>query len=364
MTALLAGLLLVAPTASAIEYGGVGGRPANPDPKVPKSNSIFIYKIALGDTKQDAVTVINNTQRPKTLQIYAVDSLVSSGGALACKQKAEDRDEVDTWISLSQSEVTLQPLSNTDVSFDVTVPATDVSPGEHNGCIVVQAKNQTSQKDGGGIALTTRTAMRVQVTVPGKVKQGMEFAGYRIVEKNEDYLINIKVKNIGNVSTDADIKTSTRYFFGLPYDKRNSTFNVLPFVTAEYNFDLKRPFWGFLYTSKPSLSYDADPGPGKDVRKAEGNRVWFWVWPKPLAALIELVVLALIVGGVFLYRRRKEEDASLDGWQAYRVKKRDTLTSVAKARGTSARLLARANNVKRSYQPKAGQSIKAPRKSK
>ena len=47
--------------------GGVGGRPANPDPDIPRSQSIFIYTLKTGETKNDQIYLSNSSQTSETV---------------------------------------------------------------------------------------------------------------------------------------------------------------------------------------------------------------------------------------------------------------------------------------------------------
>lgn len=349
-------------SASAIEYGGIGGRPANPDPKVPRSDSIFIYSLAGSAQKSDAITLLNNTDQPKTLKVYATDALVSSGGALSCRQEVEPKDEVGSWIALSQSSVTLAPFSNQAVPFTVTVPA-NASPGEHNGCIAVQEQNQQPQQQAGGIALSTRTALRVAVTVPGEITRTLEITGHTIGRNPKgDYFTNLKVKNAGNVSVEADVKATTRYVFGLKQQQAGGTFSLLPNVEADYNFEIKRPFWGLFYLSQASATYQPDLN--SDRRKTvHGPTRIFWVWPQPVAAAIEVLGLLILAGGAWAVRRRREQQVAFRTLKSYTVKRGETLDSLADRYGVSVRRLAKINAVTPDYALKARQRIKVPAKS-
>ena len=86
--------------ARAIEYGGIGGRPAYPRPDNPRTDSIFVHNVEAGQIIEEGVRAINNTQEIKTLLIYAADSTPSSGGGFACKQLLEEQKGVGTWIAL------------------------------------------------------------------------------------------------------------------------------------------------------------------------------------------------------------------------------------------------------------------------
>ena len=56
--------------------GGIGGRPANPDPNNPRTESIFIYTLDKGASKQDQVLVSNGSSETKTVELYTVDGVV------------------------------------------------------------------------------------------------------------------------------------------------------------------------------------------------------------------------------------------------------------------------------------------------
>ncbi len=90
-------------TVSAVEYQGVGGRPANPVKGNERSKSIFIYELKPSQKKTDAVQIYNNTDTERTIKIDAVDSIISSGGAFACAQSAEAKKDVGAWVQTEQA---------------------------------------------------------------------------------------------------------------------------------------------------------------------------------------------------------------------------------------------------------------------
>ena len=152
--------------AAAIEYGGFGGRPANPKPDNPRTQSIFIYELDKGQSTEDAIMVVNNTPSTKTLLVYPTDTSSDADGEFSCKQFLEEKTDVGSWISMETQEVTLAPNTNQVIPFKVTVPD-NALPGENNGCIAVQEKKEGDAS--AGLHISTRTAIRLIVTVPGRV---------------------------------------------------------------------------------------------------------------------------------------------------------------------------------------------------
>src|SRR5689334_17563344 len=95
--------------ALAAEYGGIGGRPAHPDTSNSRTDSIFVFSLDPGGRGQNAVRVYNNSTTKKTIAVYPVDSQVSSGGAFACAQQADEKRAVGSWMKLEKESVTLDP---------------------------------------------------------------------------------------------------------------------------------------------------------------------------------------------------------------------------------------------------------------
>lgn len=86
--------------AGAIEFRGLGGRPANPDHAVPYSDTWFLYTLAPGEVKEDAVIVQNATEEAQQVLVYPADTTPSSDGGFALKQRVETMTEVGSWIRL------------------------------------------------------------------------------------------------------------------------------------------------------------------------------------------------------------------------------------------------------------------------
>lgn len=160
------------------QSGGIGGRPANPDPDNPRTQSIFIHTLEAGSSVDDSVLVSNRTGEERTIEIYAVDGVVTNTGAYTCEQRSESRDGVGRWISLAESEVTLQYGEERIVDFTLQMPEiADI--GEHNGCIVFESKRDLDEQSG-GIRINTRQALRVVATIPGDLKREVNISSFAV----------------------------------------------------------------------------------------------------------------------------------------------------------------------------------------
>lgn len=126
-------------SAAAAQSGGIGGRPANPDPKNPRTQSIFIYTLKRGATKTDQVRISNNSSKTQTIELGVVDAIVTNTGSFSCRQNSEEKTDIASTIQLAETEVTLEPKQNREIDFTVTMPET-ADVGEHNACLVFQSK--------------------------------------------------------------------------------------------------------------------------------------------------------------------------------------------------------------------------------
>jgi len=346
---------------SAIDQGGIGGRPARPVPGNPRSQSIFVHTTKPGEQAKDAIEVINNTSETKRVLVYAVDSQVSSGGAFACAQAADKPISVGEWVALTQGEVTLNPGAKQTVDFTIKVPK-DTTPGEHNGCIVIQDTKQQTQSDNNGIVLSLRSAIRVAITVPGDIKKGLAFTGLGFTAKDDaKLLLSTALKNSGNVSLDTEVEVKLSYAFGAAASKAGGNFPVLSSSEGRFNFESSRPFWGGWYKLTATARYDDNLANslGEGSANATTQRsMWVFIAPDPLAAVIEAIAAVVLVGGIaYLVYRKRHHKQMVRRATDHLVKPGEDLHAIAEMHAMQWKHLARINKLKPPYQIKAGQKL-------
>jgi hypothetical protein len=359
--AIVAMVLYSAPV-HAVESGGIGGRPANPDPGNPRTESIFVFTVDPGQKADNAVKIYNNGEGEKTIDVYAVDSQISSGGAFACSQKVDERRNVGSWVKLSKQSVTLASGETETIPFNLEVPG-NAAPGEHNGCIAIQESDQTPQAAGNGIALSFRSAIRVSVTVKGELKKELAFTRLEGGRGKEDKIaVNAALRNTGNVSLDTDIDVRVKSIFGTTVSKTGGEFPILAGGESEFNFETDEPFWGGVYFLSAKASYNPDPSAGlgdKSNSAAIGKSKLFVAVPKPMALVIELLVLAVVsLGSVLFIRRRRVHKRWHRHGKFYIVKEGESIQQVAEKFNLPWKTIAKVNRIKAPYHLKAGEHLR------
>jgi hypothetical protein len=368
---LTAAVLAVPAAVSAVGYGGIGGKPANPQSNNPRTQSIFIYTLKPGQLANDGVRLVNNTKQQQTISVYPVDSVLSSGGMFSCAQQADPKKDVGSWITMQSSTVTLAPNSNKVVPFTVTVPDSgNIDVGEHDGCIAIQSASETAtQSTKSGVLLSFRSAIRVVVTIPGKIVKKLDISSVAVsLAKDNKYQVSPTVQNSGNVSLDTTLKVSLISPFGMTTSATNEGSSpVLPRTKASWNYELKRPFWGGFYRAKVVASYNSNPSAqigesnNADQATKEKDSALFFVVPSPAAALVELGVVAIIAGAVVLFvKKRLHAKHVKHHWKEYAVEEGDTLEEFAKKHHVSWKKIAKVNKLKAPYVLRKGQKLKLP----
>ena len=362
-TLLSISIIIIASTSSFADSSGIGGKPANPDPNNPRSESIFVKRVVPGDNVSDNVEVINGSDVSKNILIYSTDSITSSGGAFACAQAVDPIKSVGGWIQLSQKTVTVAPNSKTIVPFNINIPK-NAEPGEQDGCIVLQEEKTPTLQ--GGISLSFRTAIRVAILVNGDIVKNLSAAGLNISFNDLRLILSPEVKNTGNVSIDTTIETTLKSLFGQTIDTKTNTYPVLRGQLTKWNFEFGKPFWGGFYEASYDLSYDksnnfiGSNSEGTIIQWINGPRQIIFVLPSPLAIIIELIVAAALIiipTRIILNRNRKLEIKKT--WVQYIIEG-EQIQDLAKLYNIPWKQLAKTNNLTAPYTLKKGQVLMVP----
>ncbi|QQS17846.1 LysM peptidoglycan-binding domain-containing protein [Candidatus Saccharibacteria bacterium] len=367
---LVVSILLFTHASVFAQAGSMGIAPANPLVGNLRSRSIFIHTLKGGETVEDGVRVFNYSKEARTVKLDAVDSIAAVDGSFSCKQNSEKKTEVGLWIRLSVKEVVVQPGANETVPFTITVPK-EAGPGEHGACITAQDTKNIGSKSEGGIALGFRNAIRVAITVPGKIVKQLNIKNIAIGRNDKgNYTVSPVSKNTGNVSLDATSRAQLKSIFGQQTPVQKATYPVMPGATTGWAFEFKRPFWGGVYKAQVSIAYDSDTNTyigdttGQE-RKVRASTGYFIMVPTWQALVVEIAVpLALVFILITFLRRRRLRRLAHKRLQKYTVAPGDTVMSIAEVHGIDWKQLAKVNIIKAPYLIEYGQTLLLPQPKK
>ncbi|MET0980358.1 MAG: LysM domain-containing protein [Candidatus Saccharimonadales bacterium] len=362
-------LLIAVTDVSAISSGGIGGRPAYPDPNNPRTQSIFIFNVDKGETKKDVILVANNSDSKQTINLYAVDGVVTNTGSFTCSQESEARQNVGAWTRIDKTVVVLDAGKTEEVGFSVSMPAA-ADVGEHNGCIVFQVAEDEGEASG-NVRIRTRQAIRVVATVPGDLKRSVEITGFSTGTQagNQSYILNLK--NNGNVSADVDSKVYLKSLFGRIVYENGGGYPVLADRPLDLTFvDESRPFFGGWYYASAEISYDDRAGTFGTAnsqyltKKVTDSQVLFRA--PTIGGALTMTLVILLVAGItgWLLRKRYNKRSALKVWQSQTIGKTDSIQSIATQHGITWQKLASVNGISAPYVLKEGDTLLVPPKEK
>lgn len=348
------------------DTGGIGGRPARPDPKNPRSQSIFIHTAERGETVEDVVLITNTSNRKREIEVYAVDSDIANTGAYTCRQKSESVVESGGWIELSKSRLELEPKDEVEVPFTITVPE-KADVGEHNACLVFADIADVKDDKQSGIRLRTRQAVRVVTTIPGNLHRKVNFKSFTVENSFAGQRFMVELENRGNVSADTNIKVSLKSLFGKEVYTNGGVYPIISDQKLELTFDNEKPiFWGGWFTASAKAEYNIDAsklGFDKSQNKtgiSTKEESMFIIPSIGAIAIIVSTLLLLLIGLIWLITRRVKFKKRQQAWADYKVNEGDTITDLAANRRVDWKIIAKTNKLTAPYALTPGQVIKVP----
>ncbi len=174
-------------------------RPVKFDPDRPATQSYFIYDPSAGQQFEDSVRLLNSGSETGTVRLYPVDAATGRTSGVVYLSAEDARDQVGSWISLSESEITLAPGEERIVPFTVAVPA-DATPGQYVGGLVAEdvQLRETANEGALTIRMQNRTVVAVQLNVPGPLMEEMSITDVTTSVSHGYQFVQIGVHNSGN----------------------------------------------------------------------------------------------------------------------------------------------------------------------
>ncbi|MFA6528600.1 MAG: hypothetical protein WCT46_03605 [Candidatus Gracilibacteria bacterium] len=297
----------------AIEYGGIGGYPANPDPENTSTNQWFIYTLNLGETIEDSIIIENTSSEAVNVKLYPADYTASTDGGFALEQEVESRDEVGSWVTLSATGLVVEAMSQIVVPFTITVPNdSSVDVGEHMGGILIE---KVSDEEGseGGLQINLRVGVRIYITIPGEVSESVA-VGTIMFDTNLDKRIGVvttNIENSGNVSENVKVSTSVENVYPI-FDKIWSYFpvenerslQVLRDDDLVSNFEFNLPLFSYVKINS-KIEYTDKNG---EIVTVEADPVQTWIYPPLMWSIITIASIfgILFFLGVMLFLKIKD----------------------------------------------------------
>ena len=271
-------------------------RPVGTTDGDPNGGQWFVTDLAPNESKDLAVQLTNPARVVQTVRLYLADIRFDRAGVPEVTNVPSD---IGTWGRFANPTVTIAPGETIVQSFTLTAPER-ADPGDHIGAVVVEHEAQGS----GNIRSIKRVAVRLYATLPGDARR--DFVIDRVSTAKDssffarELTVTVALRNTGRVRLEPTVRV----------DGAAATGSELLMSQAVEQYIVTKPvaFWG----GPVRLRIDAETrllGQSGPVRQM---RVTVWVVPWHLVALLVLLAALVILGRLFVRRRRSRFTALRD----------------------------------------------------
>lgn len=280
----------------------------------------FQQTLSPGDTFEGELLVTSSSNRAQALKVYSVDGLTGNTTGTVYANETDPRKGTSTWITPKKSTLHMLKKSDRLIGFTVHVPQ-DATPGDHVGAIALESKTKPKVSKGQfGVNEIIRVAVAVSIHVTGKSSAALSVSQLSIkaLAGTQIPSIGMQIQNTGQLlcrpalavvlsQGDTTLGTTNRQLD-----------TILPTADIAYPMPWPKPLPAGNYHAKATLTgcgvpatTEADlvlkgtlagsiksPGPNAlPAPKSSGVPIW----------AVVLAILAALVGGFFLARRKPRQ---------------------------------------------------------
>lgn len=354
LAAIIFWIILPSNCVRAVSGDGLIAYPTNADPDNSLSQSWFIYDLNPGESKEDYLTVKNDSDQEQSIKIYAVDSTTNNMGGFALEEENDIRDSIGKWIIPEVDHMIIKPRQEQQVKFNISIPI-EATAGEISGGIIIQKDLTEEQKNAkSGFVISTRIGIRVYETVPGETIRRASFSGGSVEHNKQDmtYVYSITVKNEGNISLDSTVKVNIKDTL---LGKQNQTLEQKILVPRGEEqrlvFTLDKAKIG-KFEASAELTYKNNDGTEEKISNPE--KMSFYAFPQEYIPIIGLFLLVNLIYIILLKLKRR---INRKYYKEYTIQSGDNLENIAERTETSWKKIAKINKLKPPYQLEEGQTI-------
>jgi hypothetical protein len=205
------------------------------------------------------------------------------------------------------ADVPLGPREKKDIPVRISVPETANAGGYYGAIRFVPSGTVSSQQN---VGLTASVGTIVLIRVPGNLVERLDLIQLSAGQSDKprsfftggDVQVITRVKNEGDIHVKPFGKVQVKDMFGkvvteFELNNTDPRSNVLPDSIRKFTDNLPKRRWLGRYTIMANLGYTQGSG---DLITAQAS---FWYMPWWSLAVLALLVVALIGGGYWLYRK-------------------------------------------------------------
>lgn len=337
----------------------------------------FIYEKKAGEAIDDVAVVKNLGDKPLTAHVYAVDASSNSSGSFILKLEDETRSDIGKWTKMNANDtITIPAQQSVDFPFHIQIPE-NATPGQYFGGIVLEEANNAPEAvpvaaasaTGPQICCTnilvkTRIGLRIYLTIPGMIKDSMEWSGFTTLQKNKITNFQFNLTNTGNVALEPTADVEIYDGMGNRVDRfQKSLGESLPGTTISpiISWDKQPIFGGFKAVAtvnyrikSESIDQSFHGSTGLAPKTTTFSVIpWNIIW---------MIVLCALAAGVTYIFYINNQHLLAQNWEYYEVKTDENIMNIAENHNISWKKIAQVNKLKAPYLLTEKQKIRVPKK--
>lgn len=263
--------------------------------------SVAIDNVNPGDERDGILKIVNDSDETLTFNLSIQDYIVEDANGtpkFLTDGQLSNQFSAASWMGVSPTQITVKPGTREEIAYYLKIPR-NARPGGHYAAVTYTPDNKATVS-GSGAAVTTVVGTLFYIRINGPIKEQATVTELSAPVISEYSPVHIKtvIKNNG----DEHIKPYGTLTIKNVFGKTVSTQilqpnNIFPLASRNYDNILSKSWLFGRYTAVLNAKY------GRENALMLTGVVAFWVIPWKLLILIALLILAGVLG--YLYMKKK-----------------------------------------------------------
>jgi hypothetical protein len=262
----------------------------------------LVHKLNPGDSTEGITKVINQSTSILTFKLSIQDFIVTDTVGtpnILPPSTLGNKYSAAAWIGATPETFTLKPGESQKVNYYVQVPK-DAKPGGHYAALVYTPVVSEGVK-GSGSTVNSQLGSLFYITINGPINEQVSVTKFFANPFQEYGPVNIltQLKNLGDLHT---APKGTITVSGLFFNQTQNlpTHNIFPEAARDFSNTFGKSLMVGQYKATLMGSY------GASNNLPLVATVYFWVFPWRVMLVIVLAAVALILGGLYIRKRKKD----------------------------------------------------------
>lgn len=331
----------------------------NPNENLNRRKPPLVYQLKPTRSVEDILTIRNfSPDQDYQLRVYAVDSLQGGDGTIAFQLANRPRNNIGQWTTFDQDMVTVKAGTTAFVPYRITIPENS-APGTFQGGLIAEIATTGNGLDN-QVRIVPRLIEPLIISIPGRKSLRYSLDDFWVQEHDGEPCFHFFLSNRSNIILFGQARLSIEgTMLSEPYQMAANDLTILQDKTLEKNLHFSNPpLWGDYLATLEVEIYEFNAATGQmALLDTLTRQVQFTIIPW-CCIIAFFVLVGLLVCAE--YCRRHYLRTRLVETFVHRVKKGETLLSIADTYHVNWKTVAKLNKLKKPYTISPGNILNLP----